>query len=356
MSDAAIAAYEAKGITGDSPADIATKIQPPDPPAASVDGSLKPAEPETPPEKVPEVTQPPQSSPGDAEVDTSAGTQAASEAKPADADEDPETPYFRNSDGTFRKGSKKEIRGIVNKQQKRIDTLTAKLRAIEAQPPAAAPTLPTSDHSGSAAATPDDPKPSWDAFVAQGKSSDDWAEAMGRWSARQEWKALQRTQQQTETEQEAGNIRAELIGARIEAFAAEHPDYNSVVSSGPLSTLPLPAVLLQILSGDERGPEMAYYLAKNPDDALALVKDALDLPNRPEAIEWMRHRVLLRLGSASSARGSDPQAPKLSLAPPPMRPVSGGANTATVPLDKLTADVDGDFDKVRPQWRKAMRG
>ncbi len=342
MTEPTAATYEAKGISGEGHADIAGQIIPPNAPAEPGPEHASP-EPEPTPAKG-EGGQPADPPPDAA---TSSGTQAPVEASAEAEGDDPETPYFRDKDGKFRKGSKREIRGIVSKQQKRIDTLTAKLREREAiaSQPAVTPAAPVT-------AGGDDPKPTLDKF----DTYEDFVEATGRWSARQEWKQQQAVKQQESAQTETGQLQHELITARVEAFAAEHQDYDQVIANSVLADYQLPPILYQILSSDERGPEMAYYLAKHPDDALALARESLDLPVSAATVEWMRRKVLTRLGAATPARGSAPQAPSLSLAPPPMRPVSGGANTATVPLDKLTADVDGDFDQVRPQWRKAMRG
>ena len=107
----------------------------------------------------------------------------------------------------------------------------------------------------------DDPEPDAAKYASPQEYLRDWA----RWNGRQERK-------QQAAEQQATTQRQAIIehNARLEEFKAEHEDFDVVVNSAnfPIpdipETKPLQAAIQQALWNHPEGPEIMYYLGKNP--------------------------------------------------------------------------------------------
>jgi len=129
--------------------------------------------------------------------------------------------------------------------------------------------------------------------------------------ARQQWEDQQRaTQQQTTQQQAAANFRS-----RAEKFAETTPDFADVISSVPADLLP--DDMAHAIIGHERGPELAYHLAKNSGDLIQLL-------STPEQYRGYAIEAL-----ASRLTATQPQAPNPAAVPPakPVRPVPSPVTT-----------------------------
>jgi len=116
---------------------------------------------------------------------------------------------------------------------------------------------------------------------------------------------------------------------KVEKFAAEAEDFDSVV--GELK--PVNALVVAIMDEDN-GPQVAYHLAKNPDEA-----------RRIAGLNTLRQaKEIARLAAKLSAEPPKPKKP--SSAPAPITPVQGAAaaNTATEIKDGMDFK---DFVKIR---------
>lgn len=119
-------------------------------------------------------------------------------------------------------------------------------------------------------------------------------------------------------------------------FAYDHPDFVEVASSIPY---PLSADLEAAIMAHEMGPEIAYHLGNNDDDAfqLASIQPAL----AAAAVD----RLAKRLSAAHEAPGiaavqaPTPSriAPPVSKAPAPL-PSVGGRSPVVTPPEKMTDD------------------
>lgn len=91
------------------------------------------------------------------------------------------------------------------------------------------------------------------ALIAHAKAQ---GEREGANRAQQE--ALQRTNQETATK------AITAFQERIQTFTTEAPDYLEITNDPDLQISP---VMSQIIVGDEKGPQIAYHLGKNPAEA-----------------------------------------------------------------------------------------
>lgn len=157
--------------------------------------------------------------------------------------------------------------------------------------------------------------------------------------ARAEWKAEKKVEERfvkqreeearTRTESESRKAQDEFR-ARAEKFAAQTEDFYAVVSE---SDAPMTQAMAQaIASADETGPAIAYYLAKNPQEAERIA----GLSEASQAREiW---KLEQKIGS-----GQPQKSP--SKAPAPIEPVKGAKS---VPGD---AEPDPKDTKKWIEWR-----
>lgn len=110
---------------------------------------------------------------------------------------------------------------------------------------------------------------------------------------------------------EAQNHRAVMFQERLGEFVARVPEAKVIVSD---PTLPVTDIGARFISESEKGPEVAYWLHQNRQDALRIA--ALE----PVAQAFELGRIEARISSAPTAR-------KVSNAPAPTPKVSGGAGT-----------------------------
>lgn len=167
--------------------------------------------------------------------------------------------------------------------------------------------------------------------------------AHSAWAVRQELEARETRAKQEQSETKLRETW-QSYDERTAAFAEDHPDFVEVVGSIPY---PLPMEAQLAIAAHERGPEIAYHLGNNEDDAFNLAG------TRPELAAAAVERLAKRLGAASSrtdprseagvaplAGSSEPPAPKpkpISQAPAPAPRVGGRAPTE-VPPEKMTDD------------------
>ena len=132
------------------------------------------------------------------------------------------------------------------------------------------------------------------------------------------------------------------IHSREEAARAKYEDYQAVVT--PEAMAPIlqrnPRVI-DALAQHERGPDLAYYLAKHSEDLSAIAGSSFETA-------LIRIGQLLAAIDAPKTPTAD-RVPTVSKAPPPIKPIGGGDPPAASFDAKLEALVaKGDFDG----WRK----
>ena len=123
--------------------------------------------------------------------------------------------------------------------------------------------------------------------------------------------------------------------ARVQAFAKATPDYFDVI--GKAGDLPLSPAMEHVLVTSDRGPELAYFLATHPEEALRLSQETVSLP--ATAAPLVRQLLESKLQASSTAssgpvvRGSHPSVPA------PIKPVGAAPVVTDTPLDDLDVDA-----------------
>jgi hypothetical protein len=130
---------------------------------------------------------------------------------------------------------------------------------------------------------------------------------------------------QAETERKTREL-AQNYDNRLNDFVADHPDFPVAIAN--MRIVPPQDFQLAIMA-HEQGPAIAYHLAQNEDDLLALVQTP---------VQYAEFAVA-KLASRLKAAPQEPPTPNRSIsqAPTPVPSVQGRAPTKT-PVEKLTDD------------------
>lgn len=159
-----------------------------------------------------------------------------------------------------------------------------------------------------------------------------------------DWKLDQQMRARTEAEKKAAEEReqqsrdqqrAATFAERVKAVQARYPDFEQVAYS---EAVPMSEAMRDVIVDSEQGPELAYWLGKNPEEAARIAQ----LP--PLAAARELGRVEARLGGGAT---SPAKQPKATSAPEPIRPVSaaGRATSPEVTDESFAADYEA--------WKKA---
>ena len=143
-----------------------------------------------------------------------------------------------------------------------------------------------------------------------------------------------RKELQTEQETRARQEQASSYVKRAKEFAKSHQDYKEVAEGAPISDK-----VAEIILGLESGPEVAYYLGKNPEMAQEISR----LPDRNAAFELgqISARLAFEREKAASAKNI------ISSAPPPTPKIEGGGVPGTVKVDTADSDKLSDAEWTR---------
>lgn len=270
---------------------------------------------------MPELSEPQADADAFVEIDTSAPPVAEPEVTEAEPEAEPEAGKEGEEETPLRDES-----GRFKGKDGRIDELTRHRRDEERARRAAE--AERDYYKGLATqkgALPDaevsKPKPTPDQF--------DTDEAF--FDALTDWKLDQRETSRAKADMEAREAattaqRNEDWSAKVADVAEALPDYGEVVGK---SDVPIAAHVGEALMDADRGPELAYHLAQNPDVAAKL--------NSMSAA-----RAAMELGriEASLGSGSAKPAARQSNAPPPIQPVRPGATTTKDPAKMDQADYN----------------
>lgn len=146
-----------------------------------------------------------------------------------------------------------------------------------------------------------------------------------------DWKVGQNANKQatTEAEEAAKDVsdqRGHLWGAKIEAAKTLMPDFDTVMEKADAPTAPHVA---SAIMDAERGPELLYYLASNPE----VVAKLNNMGSTRAAIELGRIEATLE----APAKPEPPRDTTTTKAPTPITPVTPGQTTTKDP-SKMNMD------------------
>ena len=202
----------------------------------------------------------------------------------------------------------------------------------------AVPPPPVEDHSASVPETAAAPapaevpptppaqgaRPDQDSF----ESYEDYAEALVEWKVDQKFQQTEARQHESiarDRAQRAEETAVAAHSARIDAFRGEHEDFDAVVTAG--KDLPLSRPMQDAVVNSESGPALMYYLCQNPEEC-----DRIAGMHPVMALKEMG-KLEARVETAST--GPVSSADSITKAPPPIKPVGGGATASTIPLDQM---------------------
>ena len=229
--------------------------------------------------------------------------------------------------------AKKESRGV----QKALDRLTseretekrraeaaearldAALKALERTTGKPEVTEPSDADEPARPSRNDFPDPdSWDAALLK------YAEEKAVWTTRREIKSLETERQQaeqTKAVEEGQRVAREAYNGRVSKVLDKYPDFKEVAESPDVEiSMPMAHAIIH----SERGPELQYYLGKNPDEAKRIT--ALSPP-----LQLVELGVIL-------AKIDAPVVKPVSAAPKPIKPISAGTEPAAKDPNEMSMD------------------
>jgi hypothetical protein len=234
-----------------------------------------------------------------------------SEASDADADGKKDEGRPRGEDGKFKAKEGDNVQKRIDKAikaQREAERERDELRAQLAKPGS----QPAKETAQPAAEKNERPDP------AKFETYDQYIEALQDWKY-DERKRKDAAEAQAETQRRA---EAQTLGehnARVGKARETHSDYDDVLAT--VATLQISRELHQAIVSSEYGPEVAYRLAKDPDEA----KRIAALPPLRQVAEFGRLEALVNKPAAKTAD-------KKPL-PKPAAKVGGGASAKSLALD-----------------------
>lgn len=226
-----------------------------------------------------------------------------------------------------------------NRAQERIEELNARAKAgieygefwrqrfeesqRQAQPPAvAAPAVPVAD-----------PEPQADDF----DDSAAFAKAYSAWARKEAVREARQVAEQAVKESQSAAEKAvsrarederlrtldASFATRAQQFAEKSPDFYTAIGNPALTFFN--GDFLDAIKGNEKGPEIAYHIAKNPQIVAKLASQSV--PQR-----------LATLGRLEAELSRPAPPPKVTTAPAPPTPVGGGSGGEPDPSKMSTTD------------------
>lgn len=176
-------------------------------------------------------------------------------------------------------------------------------------------------------------KPKYEDYEKAGKTNEEYFEDLSDWKAQQviDAKLSERDTKAKEAELKTeGQKRQQNYQAKVAEFTKTAPDFAEVTEAydGPFNQ-----TIAQALLDSDMGPEVAYYLAKNPDEA--------------DALEGMNYGQVSRFFGKVEAKLESQKTPevKVTKAPPPIPSQRGTATTTSL-------DPYNNPDMTAEQWRQ----
>lgn len=198
--------------------------------------------------------------------------------------------------------------------QKRIDQLTWQAREAERRAQAAEQQLASRP-------TPEAPQPGGKPTLDQYDDYDGYVEALAGFKAEESVRAMQA--QQSKAHQQAQEAtRGQNFRQKADAFTVDHPDFNQVVFDNPY--LPVTPEMKQVIETSEKGPDLAYHLGQNPQEAARIAQMSPIM----QAAELGKMEATLSLPKVRTTTG----------APPPIQAIGGGEAGQKDPSKMSTAE------------------
>lgn len=158
------------------------------------------------------------------------------------------------------------------------------------------------------------------------------------WAAREELRKA-REEEASQKKQERDRERHQKYEERVNKTRAKYEDFDDLVTDPSLSITP---EMAEYIRDSEEGPEVAYWLAKNPQEAARIAQ-----MNGRDA-----DRALARIEARVSTPAPAPAAPKPVTNAPPPPPTVGTASAAGKPGVSDDASIKEWMKERNNQLRK----
>src|SRR5215831_6531241 len=243
----------------------------------------------------------------------------------------------------------------VTRGQKRFSELTeardkalaeaaaakAELEKVKATP---APALTPAPESVRPKVDEDKPFPNLDDFAAEKDPIMAWQKAVAAYNREQLEKEFDaRLASKLEAER-ASRRQSESLAEILERGKAAYPDFEQVVFG---STVNFPQPMIDAIAKLPNSEHVQYALCADPDLAQRIAK--IDNP-----VTFGVEIGKLGAGASRALPASRPK-PVLSIAPPPIQPVTGASRTATPSLEELAAKPNA-YEDYKAARHAAMGG
>lgn len=119
-----------------------------------------------------------------------------------------------------------------------------------------------------------------------------------------------------EKKQEQAQQRQRTLAEKVEAFRAEHPDYDEVAHN---PQVPITKAMAEEILETDHAPAIAYYLGQNPQEAAEIAQ----MSERAMSRAIGRIEARLSAQPASSPQPSQPPPKTVTRAPAPVTTLSG---------------------------------
>ncbi|MGE3681958.1 MAG: hypothetical protein AB7G93_09545 [Bdellovibrionales bacterium] len=248
------------------------------------------------------------------ESDTQEATEGSEETEAADGEA--EESDADEADETEAKEERPKKKGGV---QKRIDKLTRRLsereqeieywkrEALKKKEAEGAPQKPEPQ----LRADPNS-KPKADEF----ETHEEYVEALADWKVEQRLKAHEEKAKETQVKTEFQR-QVDEHQKRVEAFKAKHEDFDERLEE--VNDIPLSIAVQEVILASDRGPELMYELARDPEEFARICKLS------PLAAARELGKVEARLEKSTESKKREVKTTK---APPPPSPISGKSQKA----------------------------
>lgn len=219
--------------------------------------------------------------------------------------------------------------------QKRLDELTKARRDAEQQADywrqMAMREQPQKPESAKAA---EQPVPASDEPTLEGYGYDvaEFTKAWSKWERAQDAKAAEQAKAQ-----QAAQARGQRYQESAAVFAAEHPDFHQLLNN---PHLPITEVMVEALTEGENPAAIAYYLAKNPEEAGKIAGMS------PAAVGRAIAKIESQLATDTPRQ---PAQKTVTQAPPPPMTLSGTKTPSKKPEEMTMAE----YAAHRAEERKA---
>ena len=134
-----------------------------------------------------------------------------------------------------------------------------------------------------------------------------------------------RQEEESKRSQTSYQEKIQQLTAKLDEGYQAYPDFEEVVRD---PSLPITAVIRDILAESEHPADVAYYLGKNRAEAIKVAR--MTPISAAKEIARIEDKIM-----ADKGNKPNPDIPKLPSAPPPIKPI-GSSNTVGTPLEKMT--------------------